>query len=29
MLSNILRHPSKTKDYAKKASDQITQILNT
>jgi N,N'-diacetylchitobiose transport system substrate-binding protein len=28
MLSNILRHPSKTKDYAKKASDQITEILN-
>jgi N,N'-diacetylchitobiose transport system substrate-binding protein len=29
MLSNILRHPSKTKQYAKDASDQITQILNT
>jgi N,N'-diacetylchitobiose transport system substrate-binding protein len=29
MLSNVLRHPRKTKDYAKKASDQITQILNT
>lgn len=28
MLTNILRHPSKTKDYAKKASDQITEILN-
>jgi len=28
MLSNILRHPSKTKDYAKQASDQITEILN-
>ena len=28
MLSNILRHPSKTKDYAKKASNQITEILN-
>jgi N,N'-diacetylchitobiose transport system substrate-binding protein len=29
MLTNILRHPSKTKDYAKAASDQITEILNT
>jgi N,N'-diacetylchitobiose transport system substrate-binding protein len=28
MLTNILRHPSKTKDYAKKASSQITEILN-
>jgi N,N'-diacetylchitobiose transport system substrate-binding protein len=28
MLTSILRHPSKTKDYAKKASDQITEILN-
>jgi N,N'-diacetylchitobiose transport system substrate-binding protein len=28
MLSNILRHPSKTKAYAVDASAQITQILN-
>jgi hypothetical protein len=28
MLTSILRHPSKTKDYAKKASSQITEILN-
>jgi N,N'-diacetylchitobiose transport system substrate-binding protein len=28
MLSNILRHPSKVKDYATAASGQITQILN-
>jgi N,N'-diacetylchitobiose transport system substrate-binding protein len=28
MLTNILRQPGKTKLYASKASDQITQILN-
>jgi N,N'-diacetylchitobiose transport system substrate-binding protein len=28
MLSNILRQPSKTKEFAHKASDQITEILN-
>jgi N,N'-diacetylchitobiose transport system substrate-binding protein len=28
MLTSILRNPSKTTDYAKKASDQITEILN-
>jgi N,N'-diacetylchitobiose transport system substrate-binding protein len=28
MLSNILRHPTKVKDYASKASDQVAQILN-
>jgi len=29
MLSNILRNPSKTKELATKASDQITDILNS
>jgi N,N'-diacetylchitobiose transport system substrate-binding protein len=29
MLSNILRNPSKTKDLATKASEQITEILNS
>jgi N,N'-diacetylchitobiose transport system substrate-binding protein len=29
MLSNILRNPSKTKDLATKASQQITEILNS
>jgi N,N'-diacetylchitobiose transport system substrate-binding protein len=28
MLSNILRQPSKTREFAQKASDQITEILN-
>jgi N,N'-diacetylchitobiose transport system substrate-binding protein len=28
MLTNILRHPSKTKEYASKASGEITEILN-
>ncbi len=29
MLSAILRNPSQTKEYAKRASDQITRILNS
>jgi N,N'-diacetylchitobiose transport system substrate-binding protein len=29
MLSNILRNPSKTRELAQKASDQITEILNS
>jgi hypothetical protein len=29
MLSAILRNPKQTSTYAKRASDQITQILNS